>query len=235
MWLGTRRLVRLQLPSPARRFDGLLSNRTKLHLATAPVQSKAQWYNDSIDAAIDNAIALSGGPAWEEAGFATLVELAARAMPEALEQVASAISLIVEDLATIEPALEALDGTAVEVSIRDVRAHLARLTYPGFVAGVGLERIDDMARYISAIRHRIGNLTESPARDLSSAAACVEVEQRHARMVAELGQTEHLEAVIWMLEELRVSSFAQHLKGPGKVSATRVDRKLSEIARQAGL
>ncbi|MGI9598153.1 MAG: ATP-dependent RNA helicase HrpA, partial [Acidimicrobiales bacterium] len=239
MWLGTRRLVRLQLPSPVRRFDGLLSNRTKLHLATAPVQGKAQWYNDCINAAIDDSIATAGGPAWTEAGFAALVERAGHDLAGNLERAANAVAPIVEDLTELDPVLAGLEGTSVDVSVRDIRAHLARLTYPGFVAGVGLDRIDDIGRYLAAIRYRAEHLTESPSRDLNSAAVCVEVEQRHARMVAELGMTPDLEEVTWMLEELRVSSFAQHLKGQGpskkKVSATRIDRKLSDIARQAGL
>ncbi|MGH1492987.1 MAG: ATP-dependent RNA helicase HrpA, partial [Acidimicrobiales bacterium] len=232
MWTGTRRLIRLHLPSPAKKLDKLLSNRTKLHLATAPVQSRAQWYNDCIDATIDDAIAVSGGPVWDEASFAKLVERTTQLVPAHLERLAGAMSSMVETLSTIEPALAKLSGSSMEVSVRDVRAHLARLTYPGFLAGVGVDRVDDVARYLQAISHRVDALPESPTRDLSSAATCVEVEQRHARMLDELGHIPELEEVTWMLEELRVNTFAQHLKVPGKISATRVDRKLSEVARQ---
>ncbi len=235
MWLGTRRLVRFQLPSPVRRFDGQLSNKTKLQLATAPVQTKSQWYNDCIDCAIDDAIAMSGGPAWTRGGFERLVERAVETVPENLDRLAATITAMIDSLSSIEPVLDSLVGSSVDVSIRDIRAHLARLTYPGFIAGVGLGHTEDVARYLAAIDHRAANLVDNPTRDLNSAAACVEVEQRHAQLLAELGPSDALEEVTWMLEEFRVTMFAQHLKAQGKVSATRIDRKLSAIARDAGL
>ncbi len=235
MWTGTRRLIRFQLPSPVKRLDERLSNRTKLQLATAPVQSKAQWYNDCIDAAVDDAIADCGGPAWDEQGFAKLVERAAELMPSHFDRLTEAMSSMVATLTDIEAALTRLTGPSLEVSVADLRAHLARLAYPGFITGVGVDRVADVARYLEGISHRAETLPEGPTRDINGAAVCVEVEQRHARMVAEFGNTPELEEVTWMLEELRVATFAQHLKGPGKVSATRVDRRLSEIARQAGV
>ncbi len=234
MWLGTRRLVRLALPAPARKLDGLLDDRTKLQLATGPVQSKAGWYNDCIDAAIDDVIASVGGPRWTRAGFEGLVDLAKSSVPELLVRLADPIAAIVASVTAIEPVLDGLEGSSVDVSVRDARAHLARLAYPGFVAGVGVDRIEDVARYFAAIRYRVDHLTEQPGRDLNAAAACVKVEQRHGAMVAEFGLTPGLEEVTWELEELRVSSFAQHLKGPGKVSTTRIDRRLSAIAGRLG-
>ncbi len=235
MWPGTLRLIRLQLPSPVRRFDSLLSNRTKLQLATAPVQSKAQWYNDAIDCAIDGAIADGGGPAWTRSGFDRLVELARERVPPTLETLAPVVADMVETVGAIGPVLDALDGSSVDVSVRDIRAHLARLAYPGVLTGVGIDRVEDVARYLTAIRYRVEHLTERPARDLQLAAACVDVEQRHRELVADLGLTDELESVTWMLEELRVASFAQHLKRPGKISATRIERRLDQIAGTAGV
>ncbi|MGB5759930.1 MAG: ATP-dependent RNA helicase HrpA [Acidimicrobiales bacterium] len=234
MWLGTRRLVRLQLSSPARKLDRLLEDRTKLALATAPVQSRAGWYNDCIDATIDDVISSAGGPAWTGPGFEDLVDRAKKSVPDSLARLAPPVAGIVASLTAIESILGPLEGSSVDVSVRDVRAHLARLAYPGFIAGVGVDRIEDVDRYLAAIRYRVEHLTEQPARDLTAAAVCVKVEQRHAAMVSEFGLTADLEAVIWELEELRVSSFAQHLKGSGKVSATRIDRRLSAIAGRLG-
>jgi ATP-dependent helicase HrpA len=232
MWDGTRRLIRLQLPSPVRTLDGLIDDGTKLRLAAPPVQSRAQWYNDCVDAAIDAAIADGGGPTRTRAGFDHLVEATRESLPEALEHLARVLADIVATLGRVLAELDALEATSLEVSVRDARAHLERLAYPGFVAGVGLGRLDDVARYLAAIDHRVAHLTENPQRDLQLAAACVEVEARHRELVAALGLTEELEAVTWQLEELRVASFAQHLKAPGKVSPTRIQRRLNEISRR---
>lgn len=235
MWLGTRRLARLQLPSPVRTFDRLLTNRTKLQLATAPVQSRAQWYNDAIDCAIDDVIAVAGGPPRSKAGFAALVQEAKTKVPDHLDVLAELIAELVASVTAIDAAVTPLLGSSVDVSARDVKAHTNRLAYPGFIAGVGFDRVPDLARYLTAIQYRAERLTDSPSRDLAAAASCVQVEQRHGELVAALGLTPALEEVTWMLEELRVTLFAQHLKGQTKVSTTRVERKLAEVARAAGL
>lgn len=235
MWIGTRRLVRLQLPSPVRKFDRLLSNRTKLQLAAAPIQSRAQWYNDAIDCAVDEVIAEFGGPPRTERGFSDLVEKARAAVPDHLDRLAELVALLVESTTNIEAAVDGLLGSSVDVSARDLGAHLGRLAYPGFLTGVGYDKVTDVSRYLDGLQYRSERLTESPARDLAAAAECVKVERRHAELVNQLGMTAELEAITWMIEELRVTLFAQHLKGPAKISTTRVERKLAEVARAAGL
>ncbi len=233
MWLGTRRLIRLQLPNPVRQLDELLDDRTKLQLATAPVQSKAQWYNDGIDCAIDEAIAQVGGPAWTRRDFERLLEQATTEVPVNLARLAELITELVRSITTIGARLKPTGSTGIDASVRDIQAHLDRLAYPGFLAGVGFDRVADVARYLEAIVVRVGQLAEHPSRDLTAAVACVEVEQQHARLVAKLGLTPQLEAVTWQLEELRVNQFALHLRGTGKVSTTRIGRKLAEIERTA--
>lgn len=234
-WTGTRRLLRLQLPSPVRTLDGYINDRVKLRLAAPPVQSRAQWYNDAIDCAVDEVIAVAGGPATSRDGFARLVDAARAAVPEHLRPLATAIGDLVTDIAATEQVLGALGGSSVEVSAKDLRAHLNRLAYPGVLTGVGLERVSDIVRFVAAIGHRAQQLTENPNRDVQAAADCVRVEQRHAELVAVLGMTEELEEVLWLLEEFRVVQFAQHLKAPVKVSAARIDRRLASIANAAGL
>ncbi len=140
---------------------------------------------------------------------------------------------IVATLTDLLPKIASLEGTAADVSVRDAAAHLKRLAYPGFVAGVGTDRMNDVARYLAAIEHRLASVVDNPARDLRDAASCVEVESLHRELVDRLGLTQELEAVTWDLEELRVVTFAQHLKGPAKISATRVRRRLDEIARRS--
>ncbi len=227
MWLGTRRLVRLQLRSPVRDLDAMVDQSTKLLLIAAPIQSRAQWYNDCIDAATDEAISRSGGPAWNRAGFDAIVERARAEVPEVLSHLATALVELVPTIQAIESRLTSLTSASVEVSVADARAHFQRLAYPGFVTGVGHSRIDDVVRYLRALDHRLEHLTEHPARDLRDAASCVEVERIHAELVSDQGLTPELEEILWDLEELRVVTFAQHLRTSARISATRLAKRLS--------
>ena len=235
MWPGTRRLVRLQLPSPVRTFDRLLDDRIKLALVNPPVQSKAAWYNDAIDCAIDDVIAHFGGPVRSPERFDELTVETRDGLGDRLERLAAAVGEMVVTLTRIEPTIDRLVGSAVDVSARDARAHVDRLAYPGFLTGVGFERVDDVARYLRGIENRVEHLTDQPGRDLQAAADCVRVEQRHRELVDALGLTDELEDLVWQLEELRIVTFAQQLKTGAKVSATRIERALDAIARSAGL
>ncbi len=235
MWLGVRRLLRLQLPAPVRTLDRLLDDRTKLSMTVNPTQTRAQWYNDVIDCALDDIIANAGGPPSTESGFEALVAEAKDSLIERLETLVPAVSNIVQFTGRIDERLTNMSNLeSLDVPVADARAHFTRLAYPGMVAGVGFEHVEGVARYLEALDYRLDRIPENPGTDVMKAAEAVGVEALHADLVGRLGMTEELEAALWQLEELRVSLFAQHLRpsGPGKskVSARKVERGLRRIA-----
>lgn len=230
MWAGVRRLLRFQLSSPVRRLDGLLTERTRLSLVNGPVQSRTEWYNDAIDAALDAVIVDFGGPPWTEAGFDELVASGKAQFDSHLETVAAAIDELVPTLVTIGTRIDQLSGSETfELSLDDIRAHLARLAYPGFLAAVGVERLADIARYLEAIAIRLDGLTKNPVRDLETLAICRRLDNELAEAAATVGPTPEVEDAVWLLEELRVSLFAQGLRTAEKVSEKRVRRALNKL------
>ncbi len=236
MWNGTRRLLRLQLPSPIRKIDRMLSDRTKLIMITDVVQSKADWYNDILNVCLDEIIIARGGPAWTADGFALLVEAGQDQLTDLLEQACQHCENLVPAASSIEQRLQALAGAeSMGPSIDDARAHFNRLTYAGFLSGVGMPKLSDMERYLEALKHRLQQLPDSPSKDSRLAAESVAVEQLYRQAVAQHGMTAALEEVTWELEELRVQNFAQHLRsrtaagGQPKVSAKRIQAKLGSL------
>src|SRR5262249_47452649 len=111
----------------------------------------------------------------------------------------------------------------VESSLADVRAQLAALVYPGFVTATGADRLPDVARYLRAISRRLETLPRSPARDREWRA---QVHQA-ARAYGERGGPAE---VRWMLEELRVSFWAQSLGTRYPISPQRIERALDDHA-----
>ncbi|MDH5519762.1 MAG: DUF3418 domain-containing protein, partial [Acidimicrobiia bacterium] len=232
MWEGTRRLLRLGLAKPVRTVDRLLDNSTKLAMTASPVQSRAAWYNDTIDAVLDHLIAEAGGPSWTAAGFARLEAAVDAGYDDELEAAIEVVADLVEATSGLHRRFDDLASAELSaVSVADARAHLDRLVYPGFLSGIGITRLPDVVRYLEAIDYRLDRLPDNRTTDLNKAAECVAVETRHRELVARLGMTEELEDLIWQLEELRVAQFAQHLRptGPGttKVSVRRVERALA--------
>ena len=110
----------------------------------------------------------------------------------------------------------------------DVRQQLARLLQPGFLARTPWERLQHFPRYLKAAALRLDKLRADPARDAQRMAELAPLEQawrRRARFARQAGRRAagaELEQFGWLLEELRVSLFAQELKTPVPVSPKRL-------------
>ena len=116
-----------------------------------------------------------------------------------------------------------------------MRGQLSALIYPGFVTATGARRLADLLRYLQAIIRRLEKAPESPGRDAERMAAVHRVAGDYASVLAELPpsrrQTPDAQAVRWMIEEFRVSLFAQLLGTRGPVSQQRIERALDQLRR----
>ena len=231
MWAGTRRLLRLQMPSPARQVDSLLDAETKRRLANDRHQPRVEWYHDCINCALDHLIARGGGPAWERAAFKQLVDVARSGFADTLADVCSSTATILSTLGAIDTALARASATAPLASVTDARHHLERLVYPGFLTGVGFDRLGDLTRYLKAIERRASAMTRNPARDASLMATCAQLEAEYDRLVATTPWSDELELLAYQLEEFRVSSFAQELGTASPVSEKRLRTEMHRLAR----
>jgi len=114
-----------------------------------------------------------------------------------------------------------------------MRAQLSGLIYPGFVAATGYRRLPHLTRYLRGIERRLDKLPENPARDAANMATAQRAEQAYQQAVAELPAARRSQPdvteVRWMLEELRVSLFAQTLGTQAPVSENRILTALSRL------
>jgi ATP-dependent helicase HrpA len=120
-------------------------------------------------------------------------------------------------------------------AVRDVREQLARLLPAGWLARTPWERMQHLARYLKAASMRLEKARADPARDARLAAEVARLEQPYRREAAARARQGKESASFsqfgWLLEELRVSLFAQELKTPVPVSAKRLS-KLWETLRR---
>ncbi|HWI78977.1 MAG TPA: DUF3418 domain-containing protein, partial [Ramlibacter sp.] len=95
-----------------------------------------------------------------------------------------------------------------------------------FLAATPWQRLQHLPRYLKAIVLRLDKLRADPARDAARLAELKPQEQRYWRLVAERkgAVDERMREFRWLLEELRVSFFAQELRTPQPVSAKRLDK-----------
>jgi ATP-dependent helicase HrpA len=233
MWAGTRRLLLLDTPAPIAHISSRLSNAAKLILARNPHGGVGALLGDCSGAAVDLMIAESGGPPWDEASFVRLREQVRAELNASVLDVVGRVQPILAAVQHIEQRLLESPPGLLADSLADIRAHLSRLVYPGFVTATGYQRLPDILRYLQAIGYRLDKLPANSARDRDLTVRIQEVEREYDEVVAGLppGTRSHddVVAVRWMLEELRISYFAQAQRTAFPVSDKRISRALDEI------
>jgi ATP-dependent helicase HrpA len=222
---GTRRLLLLRLPTGLRSIADRLPNERKLALSRSPYPTVGALLDDCEACAADQVIMDLGGPAWDADGF---VRLAAAARPVLPLATSRALDITGEVLAAAHEAESRLAAAspALAPAAADARAQFAALIHPSFVSETGLRRLPDLVRYLRGISRRLDTAAADPARDAERTAAVQRVTEAWRRAVAELPparrQEPDVRSVRWMIEELRVSLFAQVLGASGPVSEKRV-------------
>jgi ATP-dependent helicase HrpA len=227
---GTRRLILLQVPSAVRSIASRLPANVKLAMSAAPYPSPAALLDDCVACAADQVITNAGGPAWDNEGFARLLAAAHAGLRSAVADVVNLVAQILTEAHEAQAALSRTGGggpggSVVAPALADMRAQLSGLIYQGFVAETGLERLPHLTRYLRAIARRVEKLPADPIRDAERMAAVQRVTDAYRLTAAGLPpgrRGDEARAVRWMIEELRVSLFAQTLGTPVPVSEKRI-------------
>ncbi|HYB15602.1 MAG TPA: ATP-dependent RNA helicase HrpA [Streptosporangiaceae bacterium] len=232
MWAGTRRLILLGAPSPVKSVAGTLSTRAKLALSRNPHGSVAAMFADCVTCAADYLMAEAGGPAWDCEGFERLSAAVRSGLHEATAEVVTQVESALRLAHSVETRLGELRADAVRPAVADMRAQLSGLIYPGFVTATGYRRLPHLTRYLRGMERRLDKLPENPARDAANMAVAQRAGQAYRLAVADLPAARRDDADVtdarWMLEELRISLFAQTL---GTVAPVSENRMLAALAR----
>ena len=111
-------------------------------------------------------------------------------------------------------------------------AQLQRLVPKQFLQAAPYAQLAHFARYLKAVTLRLDKWRADPARDAQRLAELRPIEQRYIRRLAEnKGVADaRLDEYRWLLEELRVSLFAQELRTPQPVSVKRLDKAWQQVA-----
>ena len=236
MRLGTRRLLMLAIPSPARVVADGLSNAEKLALAGSPYASVQELLEDCVAAAVDQLVEANGGVVWDGPSFEKLTAVVREGLIEMTRTVAYDVIRVLGSWRETDRALSGnvISGDALQTlsALADMKAQVGRLVYRGFVADVGAGQIRQLPRYLTAVDERLAKLSESVRKDRLLMDQVSPLQEAYLNRVDALppgrpaGQA--LTTVRWMLEEFRVSLWAQHLGTAYPVSDTRIRRALED-------
>lgn len=231
---GTRRLFALALGKAYK----ALSRRASMPMSAAAYYQQLGGDLESLGrelaAAAINHVLLDGRePVRTQAAFeARLAEGQTRLQGERHDLLRLASGLLT-GAAELGMAIDADAGAAAA----DLQVQLAHLLFPGFVAHISVERLGQYPRYFEAIRRRLERLRTNPAGDAQKAKRIEPYWQRYVDLITATPRPAHDSAALvtyrWMLEEYRVSLFAQELRTPVKISDKRLEKQWANVTGTA--
>jgi ATP-dependent helicase HrpA len=230
MRAGTRRLLLLTIPNPTKALLVSMSNASKLALTANPHGSVAALLDDCAGAAIDALVERSGGPAWNGAAFADLTSRVREELPTMVRTVLATVERILAVARIVDGRLRESVGPALLRSFTDLRDQYKALIAPGFVVATGVHRLQDLLRYLKAMQRRLDKLPGDLVREQSRIRSLADLQADYRQLVAGLPKgrpvPDSVTEIRWMLEELRVSWFAQELGTRIPVSEERILRAI---------
>ena len=233
MWAGTRRLLLLAAGSPVGQVHRRLDNATKLALTANPHGGIAALLDDVLTSAADALLARHGGPVWDADAFADLQGRVRADLVDTVMDVLGRVAVILTAAAGVSARLDALAAPALQPAVDDMRAQLAGLVHPGFVSAKTVRRLPDVARYVAGLQRRLDGLARDPARDRERMQRVAAAQEANLAMLRALPAERRGEPAVrqipWMIEELRISEFAQSLGTAHRVSLERVLRAIDDV------
>jgi ATP-dependent helicase HrpA len=225
---GLRRLFALQIRDALKYLEKNIPDMQKMAAAFMPLGTLEELRGQIIDVALDRAFLLDPLPA-DAASFQRRVDEGRGRLTLIANEVARLCGAILADHAIAVRKIR--DSKQAADAVADTTQQLQRLMPRRFLASTPWAQLQHLARYLKAITLRLDKVRADPARDAARLAELRPQETRYWRLLAERkGVADvRMQEFRWLLEELRVSFFAQELRTPQPVSAKRLDKAWQQI------
>ncbi len=225
---GLRRLFALQIKDALKYLEKNIPDLQKMAVAYMPLGTQEELREQVIDVALERAFLLDPLPA-NEADFKRRIEEGRGRLTLIANEVARLAGAILIEYAAAARKIK--DTRNAPEATADAAQQLQRLMPKRFMALTPWPQLQHFARYLKAITLRLDKYRADPARDAARLAELRPQEQRYWRLVSERkGAVDaRMQEFRWLLEELRVSFFAQELRTPQPVSVKRLDKVWNQL------
>ena len=233
MQQGLRRLLLLNVPSPIKYLHEKLPNKAKLGLYFTPFGRVLDLIDDCIACAVDKLIEDFGGFVWNEEGFDKLRDFVRENVNEVTIDIAQKVEQILTLTHQLNQRLKGKMDFTMAFALSDMKSQISGLIYQGFVQKSGYARLPDLLRYLQAIDKRMDKLAQDVNRDRAAMLRVEQVQQAYQQLLAKLPKSkpisDEVAEIRYMIEELRVSLFAQQLGTKYQVSDKRILNVIKEL------
>ena len=227
---GVRRLLRLTVPGGAKTIERQLDPRARLVLGANPDGSLSALIDDCADAAV---AVLAPAPVWSRSEFTALRQRVADALAPTTLDIVGRVEKVLTAAHEVEVALPTAPSAAQADAIADIRAQLDRLLPAGFVTATSAPHLGDLTRYLTAVGRRLERLAQGVNADSERMARVHAVQDAYNELREALSPAraaaDDVRDIARMIEELRVSLWAQQLGTARPVSEQRIYRAIDAI------
>ncbi|MEO8333155.1 MAG: DUF3418 domain-containing protein, partial [Gallionella sp.] len=225
---GLRRLFMLLLKEQVKHLEKSLPDAQRLGMLFMPFGTQQELQQQIIAMTFERCCLNDPLPANEAEFIARGKEAKSRLLLVG-QEIARLVGNVLTEYQAVQKNLPQLK--AHEQAAQDVRAQLEWLLHKRFIAATPYERLQHVPRYLKAVNLRIEKLRLNPARDAQCMALLQPLTQTWQKLrQAQQGNIDpRVDEFAWLLQELRVSLFAQELKTPVIVSVKRLEKMLAGI------
>ncbi|MDM7830239.1 ATP-dependent RNA helicase HrpA [Cellulomonas edaphi] len=223
---GLRRLLLLDVGLPSARVTTRWTGTQALTLAASPYPSTSALVTDVQLAAID--LLVGQRTARDAASYAALRVAVRDGLEDAVHDLVGTLVTVLTAWRELDVDLRGASSLALLATAQDVRAQAARLVHDGFVSRVGAARLPQLTRYLRAARYRLAKAADNPQRDADLGWQVRDAAEQ-LESVRPGADPAKVDEIRWLVEELRVSLFAQQLGTPVPVSPTRIRKAIAAL------
>lgn len=213
--------------NPQRMTNGLPLQQ-RVALENYPHGGAQGFVADATAAAVRDLIIELGGPSRTPEGFATLTKQVRDKVPSKVRHTTVTLAPSILAYLNIAEELDRWDGPAID----DMRSQVHRWLPQHAISRLGVERLRHLPRFAQGIKLRLEDLQRLPDRDAANQETVerlqVQLAQKVQNVRGGVSQKRVLD-VQWMIEELRVSLFAQRLGTAQKVSERKITKAISQL------
>lgn len=225
-------LIFKTLPSPIKYLQQKLPNKSKLVMYFNPFGKIDELINDCIRAVIRHRISEHQVPRVQDE-FEAVRESLRGELNDLVLQAALKVEKILLIAHKISKSLKGKVSFDMIQSTGYIKAHLDSLVYKGFVSECGIEKLDDIHRYVQALEKRLEKIKVDVTKDRMNQLELDKLYDLYDKLIDKLAKDmpipKEISDVYWMIEEFRVSLFAQSLGTKYPISGKRIKQAINNI------
>ncbi|WP_394201984.1 ATP-dependent RNA helicase HrpA [Shewanella waksmanii] len=229
---GLQRLLLINIPSPVKHLQQSLPNKAKLAMYFNPFGQINVLIDDILSAAVQQLLDEKQLDVRNEAQFIEAKDWVRQELNPTAANIALKVEAILTLYQKVKKRLKGKISLDIAFAMSDIQTQLDNLVFKGFVEACGWQRLDDLKRYLTAIDTRLDKLPIDPNRDRLHMHSINNVQTLLDNQLAKIPRTATIPTALldarWMIEEYRVSCFAQVLGTAYPISEKRIINRMQE-------